>query len=78
MHLFENNTLKQIFVFDENQQALTENLLGIGKFFKRGGKWITAEALSKEGVEKGLDALVENALQEIEKDSGSPTEDIPR
>jgi len=78
MHLFENNTLKKIFVFDENQQALTENLFGIGKFFKRGGKWITAEALSKEGVEKGLDALMENASQEIEKDSGSPTENIPR
>ncbi|MCX5817763.1 MAG: hypothetical protein NTX75_16240 [Proteobacteria bacterium] len=78
MHLFENNTLKQIFVFDEDQQALTENLFGIGKFFKRGGKWITAEALSKEGVEKGLDALVEDASQAIEKDSGIHTGDIPR
>jgi hypothetical protein len=79
MHLFENNTLKQIFVFDEDQQALTENLFGIGKFFRRGGKWITAEKLSEEGVEKGLDVLVEDVSQGAEKGSGMQhTEDIPR
>ena len=78
MHLYENNTLKRIFVFDENQQALTENLFSIGKFFSRGGKWITVEALSKEGVEKGLDALVEDVSPEAEKNSGLPTGDMPR
>jgi len=78
MHLFEDNTLKKIFVFNEDQQALTDNLFGIGKFFSRGGKWITAEALSKEGVEKGLDALVEKVSQAVERDSALPTQDTPR
>lgn len=78
MHLFENNNIKQIFVFDEDQQALSDNLFGIGKFFRRGGKWITAEALSEEGVEKGLDTLVEDASQGDERTSMPPTEGIPR
>jgi hypothetical protein len=76
MHLFENNTLKQVFIFDEDQQALTDNLLGIGKFFKRGGKWITVEKLSEEGIEKGLDALMEDVSRGAEKDPDI-TKDMP-
>lgn len=77
MHLFENNVLKRIYVFDEEQQALTQNLFGIGKFFKRGGKWITAEKLSEEGIDKGLNALVED-LSQADETPVSPTEDVPR
>lgn len=43
MHLYENGAIKQIFVFDEDQKALTDNIFGIGKFFKRGGKWIGSD-----------------------------------
>jgi len=78
MHLLENNVLKSIFVFDEEQQALTQNLFDIGKFFKRGGRWITAEKLSEEGIEKGLDTLLEEFSQEPEKAPISPTEDVSR
>ncbi|HQP50643.1 MAG TPA: hypothetical protein PLA06_00535 [Syntrophorhabdaceae bacterium] len=78
MHLFENNVLKSMFVFDEEQQALTQNLFDIGKFFKRGGRWITAEKLSEEGIEKGLDTLLEEFSQEPEKAPISPTEDVSR
>jgi hypothetical protein len=80
MHLYENGTLKRIFVFDEDQQALTANVFGIGKFFKRGGKWITAEKLFEEGIEKGLDAFAEDLPRGIEKGSDAPvvTGDVPR
>jgi hypothetical protein len=38
--------------FDQTQQSLDQNLLEVGKFFKRGGKWITAEALASEGLKE--------------------------
>jgi hypothetical protein len=60
MHLIEDNNIIRIFVFDETQQALSENVLNIGKFFRRGGKWLTAGELSEEGIKKGLDYLLEN------------------
>lgn len=60
MHLFEDNTIKRIFVFDEDQRPLLENIFNIGKFLRRGGKWITVDVLSQEGMEKGLDALSED------------------
>lgn len=40
--------------FEEQQESLSDNFFGIGKFFSRGGKWITAEQLAKEGMEKAL------------------------
>ncbi|WP_045214633.1 hypothetical protein [Desulfonatronovibrio magnus] len=45
------------FKFDERQQSLTENLLGAGRFFQRGGKWISARALAREGLEQGVREL---------------------
>ncbi len=78
MHFYENGILKRIFVFDEDQKALTDNIFGIGKFFKRGGKWITAEQLSGEGIEKGLDLFIETIPQVSEKDSIMPTEEMLR
>ena len=41
-------------VFDETQQALSENLFDFARFTKRGFKWITAEALAREGLEQRL------------------------
>jgi hypothetical protein len=43
--------------FDETQSALTSNLLEADKFFKRGGKWITAHDLAEEGMEKAVKEL---------------------
>jgi hypothetical protein len=43
--------------YDETQSALADNLLETGKFFKRGGKWVTARALAREGMEKAVKDL---------------------
>ena len=59
MHLIEGTIVGRTFVFDEDQQALSENILGIGKFFRRGAKWITVEKLAEEGINKGTEYLLE-------------------
>ena len=41
-------------VFDKTQSSLMENIFDISSFIKSGGKWITAEELSQEGVKKIL------------------------
>ena len=38
--------------FLEEQVPLSENLLEIDKFFKRGGRWLTAKELAEEGLEE--------------------------
>ncbi len=38
MHLMENNVLKRVFAFDEDQQPLSENLFNLNKFLRRGAK----------------------------------------
>ena len=40
--------------FDETQSALSNNLLEAGKFFRRGGRWISARELAREGLEKAV------------------------
>jgi hypothetical protein len=40
--------------FDETQKALSDNLLDMGKFVRRGGEWVGADVLAKEGIEAGL------------------------
>jgi len=42
------------FHYDYQQQALTDNILEMDKFFKRRGQWVTAADLAREGIEKGL------------------------
>jgi len=37
-------------VFDKTQKSLMEDLFQISSFFKGGGKWLTAEELSKQGM----------------------------
>jgi hypothetical protein len=43
--------------FDETQQALASNLLDIGKYISRGGKWISADELAREGMVKAVKEL---------------------
>ena len=41
-------------VYEVEQQGLTENLLNVGDFFKRQGKWVTAEELAREAMIKAV------------------------
>ena len=43
--------------FDETQQALSENLLKMGSFVRRGAAWLKAEELSSVGMEEMLKRL---------------------
>ena len=43
--------------FDETQRALSENLLDLGAFTKRGGRWLKAEELALEGVKRAVNEL---------------------
>ena len=43
--------------FDETQKPLSDNLLKIGTFFRRGAKWLTAEELASAGMGETLTAL---------------------
>ena len=43
--------------FEETQQALTDNLLNTRQFFKRGARWVTAEELSVEAMERAIKEL---------------------
>jgi hypothetical protein len=40
--------------FDETQKALSENLLNLGSFVRRGGRWLTARQLAADGVNRVL------------------------
>ena len=44
-------------VYEDEQQGLTENLLNVGDFFKRQGKWVTAEELAREAMIKAVKDL---------------------
>jgi hypothetical protein len=59
MHLMEGNVALRVYEFDETQRPLSENLLGLGKFIRRGGRWITAEQLAGEGIDSGLNYVRE-------------------
>ena len=52
-----NETLIGRSRFEETQTALTSNLLEADKFFKRGGKWISAAQLAREGMVKAVKEL---------------------
>ena len=54
LHLLDQKRVVKIFEFDETQQPLMENILKIGAFLRRGAKWITADRLAEEGIEKGI------------------------
>jgi len=40
--------------FDETQKALSENVLNLGSFVRRGGRWLTARQLAADGVNRVL------------------------
>lgn len=50
--------------FTETQKPLLENLFEIDKFFKRGGKWITADQLAREGARKAVSDFNQYLLTE--------------
>ncbi len=58
MHLLERKNPIRTYNFEEEQKPLLSNILGIGKFIKRRGKWIDAMSLSEEGVKEGVDKLI--------------------
>lgn len=43
--------------FEEQQQGLAENLLKGGRFFKRGGRWLTPLEIAAEALEEGTRVL---------------------
>ena len=43
--------------FDETQKPLSENIFALGEFTQRGGRWLTAEELTHEGVKKAVNQL---------------------
>jgi hypothetical protein len=43
--------------YDETQKALASNLLDMGKFIERGGKWVSAGELAREGMAKAVKEL---------------------
>ncbi len=53
----KNGGIARRFSFDESQSALSSNLLDAGTFFKRGGKWITAEQMSTEAIKEAVREL---------------------
>lgn len=40
--------------YDERQRALLDNLFDVGKFIERGGRWVSASTLAKEGMFKAI------------------------
>ena len=60
VHYFDRNGLVKVFVFDETQQPLSENVFGLFTFLKRKAKWITAGELAREGVRKAVDFFADD------------------
>ncbi|EPR31449.1 lipoprotein [Alkalidesulfovibrio alkalitolerans DSM 16529] len=52
-----NKGVARRFVFDETQEALSANLLEAGKFFERGGKWISADEMATEAIKAAIRRL---------------------
>lgn len=53
LYLIDSREQKVVWsaFFDETQQALTDDLRFIGTFFRRGGRWITAEEMAEEAMQ---------------------------
>jgi curli biogenesis system outer membrane secretion channel CsgG len=52
LYLVDSRAQKVVWsaYFDETQQALTDDLLFMGTFFRRGARWITAEEMASEAM----------------------------
>lgn len=58
LHLLAtNDRLLWSRAVDETQQALSENLLAVGTFLKRGGRWVTVNELAAGGLDRILASL---------------------
>ena len=55
-YLFDvaRNRLLKRSVFEEEQVGLSDNLLTMGKFFSRKGRWVSASELTQEGMIKAI------------------------
>ena len=53
----QSQKLVDRYHYEQEQKSLTENLFGLGRFLRRGGKWVDAETLAREGMQDGLEAL---------------------
>ncbi len=49
--------------FDETQQALSDNLLNLGKFIRRKGRWIRAHEMAEHAVQEMLDVILESRAE---------------
>lgn len=57
-------------VYDYTQQGLSENLLGAGNFFRRGGRWVTAEELATAAMDHIFDDFRRRMPSKTGNDSG--------
>jgi len=59
LHLLDPDTGDVLwsYRYEDRQQALSENLLNLPRFIKRGGKWITIETMAEEGANSVIAAL---------------------
>ena len=60
VHFFDSSGLAKVFVFDETQQPLSENVFSFFTFLKRKATWITAGDLAREGVRKAVDFFADD------------------
>ena len=60
VHLMDGNVPVRVFVFDQTQEALLDNLFNFFTSIRRGFRWITAAELANEGVNKALDLFLED------------------
>lgn len=49
-----NRTVLARSRYDEKQRALLDNLIDVGKFIERKGRWVSAATLAKEGMFKAI------------------------
>ena len=52
----KNETVRRAH-YEEVQHSLSENVLDAGTFFKRKGRWVTAEQMAREGLAQCLEEL---------------------
>ncbi len=65
LHIFDVKSYKLIWSggFQEKQEPLSANLFELDKFIKRGGKWLKAEELAREGLEKLVKEYLDSQKQ---------------
>ncbi len=53
----KHGRLIRSYLYNEKQKPLSEDILEINKFIKRGGKWVSAYELAEEGIIQGIKEL---------------------